>query len=483
MPRGIAFRERTGDVEVRKSQSAQSPFPQIRRIPNQRDEILAIAKQLKNGALRGGAWKLPKGVLAGSGGMGGGVAGSWVAAPKAGVSSCLMLPITVEAHDIANLRDVCTISLGDCRYFNKVDPLNGVLTATLPSDFEPTSKHEDFLQVAFPDWAEKMDRLGWDRVWNAATKTLNRASFVSRTEWKQKGLYWSANSHREGFFFRAYRYAVALLYSYADQVTVVSKFSSACHINEKKIRDTFDGGVYKIGVEKHANFADNIITVDSFGGVQGSRTWDGRLAISVFNTAINDSWQVTAGLADYYFWWAIRLYDYVVGGHTTSDDDRVRFTIMSLLCAKAALSEIADLAHNILHEFSHTTGIPATWYECSGFFQKLECCHFYLQWIWLHVVYGMNSLPLSLLAGGAETLTKPETANFFKRNPFDFDIGETWRFSHKFVSDKQAQECSDARLSVTHNGLWVGSDSIEVDWEYPRACADRSEVGSQKIQT
>jgi hypothetical protein len=156
---------------------------------------------------------------------------------------------------------------------------------------------------------------------------------------------------------------------------------------------------------------------------------------------------------------------------------------MSFLCAKAALSEIADLAHSILHEFSHTTGIPATWYECSGFAQKLECCHFNLQWIWLHVVYGWNSLPLSLLAGGAETLTKPRSAIFVKRSRFNFDDGEKWNFRHEFVSDKNAQKCNESALLATHSGLWVANDSVKVEWEYPRACADKSEVGSQEIPT
>ena len=63
--------------------------------------------------------------------------------------------------------------------------------------------------------------------------------WLNRSEWREKGLYWQ---EEEGFLYRAFRYAVALAYSYANAVEDIEQFSDACKIDREYIRSRLEDG-------------------------------------------------------------------------------------------------------------------------------------------------------------------------------------------------------------------------------------------------
>jgi hypothetical protein len=135
---------------------------------------------------------------------------------------------------------------------------------------------------------------------------------------------------------------------------------------------------------------------------------------------------------------------------------------MAWLCAKAGLSEIVDIAANLLHEFSHGTGWPETWWECALLWGQFECCHFNLEWMFRHRMYAVHALPLSLLADNA---TSDRMSN-----RFNFDSGVDWSFTFSKTGGG-IDYCDGATMTGVHSDLWTPDHTVKFSWSYPTECA------------
>jgi hypothetical protein len=380
---------------------------------------------------------------------------------------CAGLPRVLRAIDVASLRSACRISLGRSRRYEGVLDFGGELWAEISDcNFVPTSSHADFLKLFLPEWCEGIEAAGWDHVWERATAVLQQSTFDDYAEWTSKGLFWDME---EGFIFRALRCAIATLRAWGSHIDDIPQFAQQCLTFQHTVESRIDDLAWRVRLDRMCDFDAVTFEVDSFGQVVNpirTRRGDYKAISFTQTTGVNDGLHIVAALADYHFWWAIRLFDWVSAGHS---ERPVQDLLVAIYCARAGLAEVMDLAGLLVHEFSHTTGVPATWWECQFLTDNLDCCHFMLAWNFEHRMLAEFGLPLPLMADCSTSQSFPDEG----RDRFDYADGEAWSFTFAFDAGAgdHIDKCDPASFTGAHADLWTLRHRLDVSWDYPSECA------------
>ncbi len=317
-----------------------------------------------------------------------------------------------------------------------------------------------------------------DELWTAAGRAVNvESSWDSAVvaNWRAPGLYWNDS---QGFLWRALRYAVATVYAYANAMESLPTFSEPCRVDKDAFRSAIDKNSWRVELAHHHDWSADSLSTGKGGYLSATRgagqgdPWIG-LTITAGLTTLSDVVQLYAAIADYYFWWGIRLYDYLKQGLA---EDSLATALLSMCCARAGLAEIVQLAGFLVHEWSHTTGIPYTWAECAGVDigsdGRLRCCHYNLEWAFVHRLTGIQALPLSLLFDLVNTSSnaRPLDESWAQRDRFDFDAGEHWLKSstNRLPSE---DDCGGAVFAGEHHSLWAYRHQVDTAWTFPSRCA------------
>jgi len=391
--------------------------------------------------------------------------------------------VKVRAIDVADLRTVCRVDLGASQKYNGFLDFDGRLWAEIDDcNFAPSTSHEEFLKLMLPEWCAAIEENGWDHVWDSAGAVLQKSTFNDFPEWSSKGLFWDME---EGFCFRALRYAIATVFAWAKRADDVEQFSEQCLTDRSTIHERITNLDWRVRLDRMCVYEDVHFTIDERGKVTDpTRTPNGTYkAISATGaTGVNDGLHIVAALADYYFWWSIRLFDWVKGGHSSRP---IQDLVVAVYCAKAGLSEIVDLAALLLHEFSHTTGVPATWWECQFLTDNLDCCHFQLGWIFEHRLLAEFGLPLPTMAFCAPQEQFPFDSADAARERFNFGSDEGWSFTFsQLVLDAEGAEvdrmdqCAPSSCLGEHGSLWEIKHHLQVTWSYPVECKAPDSIAS-----
>lgn len=220
----------------------------------------------------------------------------------------------------------------------------GNLRACVPASFVPTVSKGAMKEAFIPDWLA-MCAPGGTSDWAMANRSIHWSSDPVH------GLFWDDGY---GFYHRALLHAVLTLYGYRGTAASFSRMSETCKLDAEFIRRKVDRGDkwIKSGSDWCPDIPEASLSISEFGQVTATRTKGGFVAWAYGKVRLCDRfYEVEAALADYYFYWAHRLYAWVVEGHGTSRD-----LVVGYFCARAALSELVELSGIILHEAAHLSG-------------------------------------------------------------------------------------------------------------------------------
>ena len=399
---------------------------------------------------------------------------------------CAGRSVSVRSDEVADLRNVCEIDLGQCRHWTGA-PFHSRLWYELPLEFEPTSSHTEMLDALLPTWHDKV--LSFGDTWHIADRVVSDLFFTSsHTTWRKPGLYWEAGN---GFFYYAMRYAVATMYAFAYAVNEVSEFTDASGMDKDAVRNKLSALVHLVVKPgRFSNYTLDQITVTD-GYVTARRTWrpspdfpyEHYVAYTFSDvTHVNDGMQLTAAIADYYyFWWAHRLYDWAESGNAGGEADAVRF--LAKMCARAALAEIVDIAGLFIHEVTHLGHFVDSLYECQANsmfgLQYLKCASYMNSWIFRARVTSDLALPVPLFAncddGSSEDAKdKPADSAGDPRDRFDFRADESWYFQYA----TNVTACAPSSLEIAHLDLWAEAHTAVGIWRYPGVCDSPNALAS-----
>lgn len=104
---------------------------------------------------------------------------------------------------------------------------------------------------------------------------------------------------------------------------------------------------------------------------------------------LNHHKALNAALADYYFWWTRRLYSYGM------DSGSENTLTMARLAAKAALSEINEIAALLVHQYSHIKG--GSWEDREPVGSCVNCCHYLSHQTFLSQVLAETATPFPMV--------------------------------------------------------------------------------------
>lgn len=423
-------------------------------------------------------------------------------------SECEGLPITVSSRDVALLRNVCSIDLDLCPLMNGIpgrdvnwnNPLavpEGRLLASLPIDFEPTSDHSEFLNAVLPRWWSKISSFDED-LWDIAD-AVYMESALPRDGWLNRGLYWQQS---DGFLRRAIRYAIVTLYGWAFTCESIGLFQTAGQIDKDWIRSEMRNN-WRVDIGPLCDYSKDLIRIEGQGGVAVRRTWQGGFIgmTPLGATTLNDGVHLNAALADYYFWWAHRLFDYIREGRSTNE---LADGYVMVCCARAALAEIAEISALLMHEISHWSAHPYTLAECAGvdLFSngRLECCHFMMGWFHGFRVAADCGLPLAMFPdlGEDARYANAQVVDYYSRGSdvfptdssglvkrrFDFEFDDRWQYTATFTA---VYDCGNmpsrpggSFMKAVHTNLWDYDHPLTVSWDYPSECSGHSSTAKSK---
>ena len=314
------------------------------------------------------------------------------------------LPSTIAVADLATWRRrLCRISFGT----NAV--LGIELAADVPATFEPWKTEttaDDALSVLLPDWYRR-----YVAVKESARLAL--PPFSAASTWpKNKGLFWTGHG---GFGEAAVRMAARTVIAYGDHVGADREAAIACFGDmgrrygwPKLLRDMLASYQIKLRVDIGGcvNSPDMILSLNKNSELGFLRPHEGppREAFLMSTDArrkqlhICGLWLFDAGIADYYFYWAHRLFAYsrVPGVGTPWH------AFVACVSAKLALTQIVEIGGKLAHELGHFTGTQ----HCED---GSRCCQFLVDQLFCALTRAQLGLPVALLSGNT---TAPDVAPY-----------------------------------------------------------------------
>jgi hypothetical protein len=364
-------------------------------------------------------------------------------------------PGTFDLNELFYLRNQCSIHLGDSEI--------GALKATVPRDFVPTLSKTEM------KWAE-----GYMDQWMKAVvpsdadwETANNCIDYSNSD-HTPGLFWDDGW---GFYHRALLHAVLTLRAYSHLTTSPSRFAQACgNYSADDLQDQINNRSRWIhtspnvgNISRHAELGcdpnpELLISIDVDGRVSATRKRDGFNAFAyVGNIYFCNSMRLEAALADYYLYWAHRLYCYF-----WEESNDLSHWYIGLLCARAGLSEICELASLILHEYLHIVGSS---YHCDQFFgSKEDCCQYILENIFRNRISAELGVPFAQLYNAA----KKDWSN----NRFYF-IGDPWE-----ARAGSGENCVGSHVWGRHSSLLDRKHMVSCDWYVVDKCSTGASSGT-----
>jgi len=253
-------------------------------------------------------------------------------------------------------RDIASIARPDCLYLgpNTLAATSRYpeLKAHVPADFQPTRSKAEMKWALWPRWMERCASAG-NPDWESAAACVN---------WKggpgPKGLFWDSGN---GFEYRYLLHAVVTLNGFRTYLSDRYRFPAACGLSTEVISDYFRSRKKWIKNESIYLTAEAVpwMHIDGQGMMSCTMTTDADItAWAAFGTIrYNQSlFECSAAVADFYLWWAHRLYSYALDGSGT----RLHL-LMAWWCAQLAMAEVVTLAGLLVHELGHLTG---SWWHC-----------------------------------------------------------------------------------------------------------------------
>jgi hypothetical protein len=162
-----------------------------------------------------------------------------------------------------------------------------------------------------------------------------------------------------------------------------------------------------------------------------------------------DAIRLECGLADYYFWWAARLWHYY------ERCESIDAGIMALFTLKCGIAEIATIASYLLHEILHYDHF---WGEghCRRWPCRHGCCTYLIEDVFNHRLSARLGVPLSHARHGGDPTADDR-----------FDEAEPLPITYNDAVDG----CEDMRVTVTHEEpMYAVRRPIRVDWSIPDRC-------------
>jgi len=177
---------------------------------------------------------------------------------------------------------------------------------------------------------------------------------------------------------------------------------------------------------------------------------------------------VYGALADWYFWWACRLHAWVASGRGNKWDE-----FIGMLCARAAVTEIAEIAGMMVHETGHLS--PASMWHCQGPFGKYDCCQYAGQFFFASRVRARFGLPASHFPQGG--LTDASSGRFNVDRDItvgtgknaEVPVGASGEWQEDFtINDGYTNGCGDGfhSLRAVHCGLLNKNHKVDVSWDF-----------------
>ena len=352
------------------------------------------------------------------------------------------------------LRDQTVLNLGRYADFD--------LIAHVPRDFEPTLERDAMLSAYLGPWLD-VHTLSFDDA-EANVK-----------KWKQgepEGLFWTGEG---GYLVRAWLWAIVTTHSFAhlvDDITDATRYAPVDYremVEQGKLSLRFILGSGTPGYIEHN--ADGRIVSHNPDNHPLAWTYFGQIRIKA-NTRL---WPQ---LADYYMWWAWRLYAWAREG-----DGGYLEEFMGLCCARAAMAEIAQMATLIVHEVGHLKGSSYHCHSGVGFF---DCSQYLMEWTFLHRTLAALGLPLPHYPnfGGDVGPSILPTERFMEYyvSATGTITPRTWSASHsgsaEFSGFGEFQEawaeepdCRSATASGAHVWLMRAARPVTVTYHVPWHCS------------
>lgn len=271
---------------------------------------------------------------------------------------CGSLPRQVSPDAISTLGDICEINLAP----GAISGVGALLHARVPVGWEPTRSKGEMKEAYLSDWLDRCVP-GGSADWSAANQALHFDE-----DDVAPGLFWADGW---GYYHGFLLHAIRTVYGYRAVVDKddLATFATTCKMSGSKIAELEAEG--KVWLRSRNGWCTNdptLVSVDANawpsavfpdGGV-------GALGVNVIHEAFTSGGKVRlcanavkwrAAAADYYLWWAWRLYDYALYLRELDPlSEWWRYYYVGEMCARCAMTEIVNVAGLLVHELGHKFG-------------------------------------------------------------------------------------------------------------------------------
>lgn len=388
---------------------------------------------------------------------------------------------TATARDLSPLADVCRVDLGRSRLFGCVDncssnaPTYARIAAQVPARYVAQSTRSAMMEDFIPEWYHAVFGSSWlvDAVESVVEPVPWGFEFTQIDE---------PALSITGPFTEILQFAVGTIGGFAylfDRMP--SQFRDSCACDSSTTLSAIDSGHIKVRVSDSAGMSleSSSIAVDSIGHVKVSRvgvgpggwTWDPMQLGSPVGHAIihiNPQTVVNAAVANYYFRWATMLHSkYMFDGGDAWD------YFVGLLCARAAIAEVLEIATLITHEMGHIS--PASLWHCRDYRRvKQNCCQFFTEEFFRAQVQAEIALPAAHLFGGGSDETAESTSDIDVSNRFDVGTetsGESGASEGVYEDAQQWGYHWSLSFGAYPFLLWSYDDGCEGGWFFVKHCS------------
>jgi uncharacterized membrane protein YgcG len=309
-------------------------------------------------------------------------------------SACAAGDITTLSTNMYPLQDACKIWLGVAPELALLG-WNGSIEAEVPSGYKAETSETEMLAALVPEWYAAVHSA--QDAWDSVEAIIEH--FTNETDVRETGLFFT---EPPGYFYYILRYAIVTLYAYSARADNPSEFATTCNTSSSILRDDIERAKMALAVYSSYEYQYTAMSGGAWlhamsdGKFRVTRYSEGPQAWTYFGVVhMSPCNQAEAAIADYYLWWANRLYSYALHESGSALD---MFTAM--MCARCAVSEIVEMAAVILHEYSHVTGSS---YHCKELWSEQDCCQYMLEYHFRHQVWAELGMPQSHLVDFATT--------------------------------------------------------------------------------